>query len=99
MIEINFSSKYHGSLGIELGTTFIFPGFLNTFFFIPKNAPIKTKGEEQQIHKRSNVTIVEKGIAPLDPSKVRNILITTKIAKANEGYNMAEAIAFFIQSA
>ena len=93
-----FVSKYHGCFGMELGTTFIFPGFLITFFLIPRKAPIKTKGDEQQSHKSSNVIIVENGIAPLDPSKVRNILINIKTANANDGYKIAVAIAFLSQS-
>jgi len=88
---------YQDCLGIELGTTFIFPGFFIAFFFIPRKAPIRTNGDEQQIHKRSKVTIVEKGIAPLDPSKVRNMLMTTKTENANEGYSMAVMMAFLTQ--
>ncbi len=88
---------YQDCFGIELGTTFIFPGFFIAFFFIPRKAPIRTNGEEQHIHKRSKVIIVEKGIAPLDPSKVRNMLITKNTENANEGYNMAVIIAFLTQ--
>ena len=39
--------KYHGFLGIVVGHGLILQGILILFCFIPRNAPIKTKGVEQ----------------------------------------------------
>ena len=52
-----FVRKYQGLSGIELGTGFTLHGVLIGFFLIPINDPIRTKGEEQQIHNTSNDTI------------------------------------------
>jgi hypothetical protein len=40
-----------------VGTGFTLQGFLIVFFLIPKNEPIKTSGEEQQIQS-NNKTII-----------------------------------------
>jgi hypothetical protein len=41
---------------MELGTGLTLQGFFITFFFNPINDPIKTKGEEQQIHNKRSAT-------------------------------------------
>jgi hypothetical protein len=89
----SFEDRYQGCLGIKLGTTFIEPGFLIVFFFMPIKAPISIKGAEQQIHRTSSENNVEKGTAPEERSIVRNIFMRINIPKATEGYSKAVYIA------
>jgi len=90
--------KYQGWGGILLGTTFMVPGFLNTFLFNPIKEPIKTKGVEQHIHKINNVRIVVKGTAPDDSSMKRKKFIMKNVENAKDGNKKAVIRAFFNQS-
>lgn len=48
--------KYHGLSGIVLGTGLTLQGVFIGFFLIPMKEPIKTRGEEQQIHRINKET-------------------------------------------
>lgn len=67
---------------MAFGTWFIVPGFLIVRFLIPKNAPIKTSGEELQSHSNKRETIVKNGTAADEFSAHRKKFIKRKTVKA-----------------
>jgi len=96
-MQINFNSKYQGCVGICVGRTFTFPGFLIGFFLIAMKAPISTKGVEQHNHSNSNAIIVENGTAALEPSAHKNKFIIKNIENDNAGYKNAVIKALISQ--
>jgi len=58
-------------------------------------APIRTKGEEQQIHSSNKAIIVEKGTAADECSAQRNRSIIKNVKKTMLGKNIAVNKAFF----
>jgi len=70
-------------------------GFFIFFFFIPINAPIKTKGEEQHSQRSSIARIVGKGTAADEFSAHSNKSIKKNIEKDKLGNNNAVIKALF----
>ncbi len=53
--KVNLNWKYQGFCGRVVGKAFILQGIFMGFIFIPKKAPITTKGEEQHSHNTSRL--------------------------------------------
>ena len=78
--KVTLNCIYHGFAGIAVGTGFILHGIFTGFLLIPKKAPIRTKGVEQNSHNTANVTI-SKNFAAADDFSIAKIIFRMLLLK------------------